>query len=191
VTILPLETDRLLLRFFTPGDEAIHQLVFADPEVAVPFCGTTRTLEQVRDWLVCRAVQATTDEFGFWAVERRADGALLGLVGLQPYVPDWIVWPDDPHPTYRRIGVETSYAFGRQHWNHGYATEATRAVLDYAFGVLRLARVAYAVDAANERSVRLMRRLGFGEIRNLHPAAVGSFLGALDNDRIRSPRVRR
>ena len=37
MTILPLRTDRLLLRFFTPADEAIHQLVFADPEVAVPF----------------------------------------------------------------------------------------------------------------------------------------------------------
>jgi RimJ/RimL family protein N-acetyltransferase len=182
VTILPLQTDRLRIRFFTRTDEAIHPLVFADREVAVPFCGATRTLEQVRDWLVCRAVQATTDEFGFWAVERRDDGALLGLVGLQAYVPDWIVWPDDPEPTYHRVEVETSYAFGREHWDHGYATEATRAVLDYAFGVLRLRRVAYAVDAANDRSIRLMRRLGFGELPNLHPDAEGSFLGALDND---------
>lgn len=188
MTILPLRTDRLLLRFFTPADEAIHQLVFADPEVAVPFCGTTRTLEQVRDWLVCRAVQATSDEFGFWAVERRVDEALLGLVGLQAYVSDWIVWPDDPDPTHNRIAVETSYAFGREHWDHGYATEATRAVLDYAFGVLQLPRVAYAVDAANQRSVRLMRRLGFSELPNLHPAAAGSFLGAIDNDAFPSPR---
>jgi RimJ/RimL family protein N-acetyltransferase len=185
VTILPLETSRLVLRFFARTDEEIHPLVFADPEVAVPFCRTTRTLEQVRDWLVCRAVQATTDEFGFWAVERRADGALLGLVGLQAYVPDWIVWPDDPEATYHRIEVETSYAFGRVHWNHGYATEATRAVLDYAFGVLRLRRIAYAVDAANTRSVHLMRRLGFRELANLHPDAEGDFLGVLDNDLLR------
>jgi RimJ/RimL family protein N-acetyltransferase len=182
VTILPLETDRLLLRFFTRADEAIHQLVFADREVAVPFCGMTRTLEQVRDWLVCRAVQATADEFGYWAVERRSDETLLGLVGLQAYVPDWIVWADDPEPRYHRIEVETSYAFAREHWGHGYATEATRAVLDYAFGVLRLSRVAYAVDAANRRSVRLMRRLGFRQLANLHPDAAGSFLGTLDND---------
>jgi RimJ/RimL family protein N-acetyltransferase len=185
VTILPLETNRLVLQFFARTDEEIHRLVFADPDVAVPFCRTTRTLEQVRDWLVCRAVQATTDEFGFWAVERRADCALLGLVGLQAYVPDWILWPDDPEPTFHRIEVETSYAFGRAHWNHGYATEATRAVLDYAFGVLRLRRIAYAVDAANTRSVRLMHRLGFRELTNLHPAGEGSFLGVLDNDVLR------
>jgi RimJ/RimL family protein N-acetyltransferase len=182
VTILPLETDRLLLRFFTRADEAIHALVFADPEVAVPYCGATRTLDRVRDWLVCRAVQAAGDEFGFWAVERRADRALLGLVALQAYVPDWIVWPDDPEPRYLRIEVETSYALGRDHWDRGYATEATRAVLDYAFGTLRLPRVAYGVDAANERSVRLMRRLGFREVPNLHPAGADGFFGVLDNN---------
>jgi hypothetical protein len=65
--------------------------------------------------------------------------------------------------------------------DHGYAPEATGAVLDCAFGVLRLLRVAFAVDAANQRSVRLMRRLGFCELPNLHPAAADSFLGALDN----------
>ncbi len=89
MTIQPLETERLLLRFFTRDDEAIHRLVFADPQVAVPFCRATRTIGQVRDWLVCRAFQTTVDEFGFWAVVRKRDGALLGLVGLQAYVPDW------------------------------------------------------------------------------------------------------
>ena len=57
-------------------------------------------------------------------------------------------------------------------------------MLDYAFGVLRLPCVAYAVDAANQRSERLMRRLGFTELPNLHPAAGGS-LGVLENDRPR------
>jgi RimJ/RimL family protein N-acetyltransferase len=183
MTIQPLETERLLLRFFTRDDEAIHRLVFADPQVAVPFCRATRTIEQVRDWLVCRAFQATVDEFGFWAVVRRHDRALLGLVGLQAYVPDWIVWPDDPEPAYHCIEVETSYALGREYWGHGYATEATRAVLRYAFDTLRLARVAYAVDASNERSVNVMRRLGFRQVQNLYPDAAGDFLGVLDNIR--------
>jgi RimJ/RimL family protein N-acetyltransferase len=181
MTMQPLETARLLLRFFTRDDEPIHGLVFADPCVAVPYCRTTRTLEQTRDWLICRAVQATVDEFGFWAVVRRRDRALMGLVGLQSYVPDWIVWPDDPESTYNRVEVETSYALGREYWGHGYATEAVRAVIGYAFAVLRLPRIAYAVDASNERSVGVMRRLGFHEVTNLNPDGAGDFLGVLDN----------
>jgi RimJ/RimL family protein N-acetyltransferase len=68
-----LTTQRLLLRPFTREDEGIHRLVYADPEVAHPFCGTTRTLEEVRDWLIHRAWQAAEDELGFWAVVRKRD----------------------------------------------------------------------------------------------------------------------
>ena len=49
------------------------------------------------------------------------------------------------------------------------------------FGVLRLPRIAYSVNAANSRSVRLMRRLGFRQVSNLHPTGADSFLGVLDN----------
>ena len=88
-----LETDRLLLR--ARRDEAIHRLIYADPVVARAG-GTTRTVEEVREWLIHRAWQAAEDDLGFWAVVRRADDNLLGLVALQPYVPWWIVWEHDP-----------------------------------------------------------------------------------------------
>jgi RimJ/RimL family protein N-acetyltransferase len=176
-----LETARLVLRPFATSDEAIHDLVFADTEVAVPFCGRTQSLGQTREWLVCRARQARTDEFGFWALVRRGDETLLGLAALQAYVADWIVWPDDPEPRYNRIEVEYSYALGREHWGNGYVTEAGRAVVAYAFDYLRLPRIAYAVGAANRRSVAVMRRLGFVERENLHPSGRGSFLGVLEN----------
>jgi RimJ/RimL family protein N-acetyltransferase len=182
--ILPaLTTERLLLRPFTTADEAIHDLVYGDPEVAVPFASGVRTREETREWLVCRMVQARVDELGFWALERRDDAALLGLAALQAYVADWIVWPDDPEPRHNRIEVEYSYALGRQFWGHGYVTEAGRAVVDHAFGRLRLPRLAYAVDGANARSIGVMRRLGFRRIENLHPDGADSYLGVLENDR--------
>jgi hypothetical protein len=49
-------------------------------------------------------------------------------------------------------------------------------VLDYAFGVLRLPRVAFAVDATNDRSLRVMRRRGFRRLSNLHPSGADSLL---------------
>ena len=120
-----LATRRLVLRPFTRDDEAIHRLVWADPEVAGPFSGRTMTLEQVREWLVHRFLQAAVDDLGFWAVVRSADDALLGLVALQPYVPWWIVWEHDPTARHRRVEVELSYALGRRHW--GNATPPRRA----------------------------------------------------------------
>jgi [ribosomal protein S5]-alanine N-acetyltransferase len=178
-----LETDRLLLRPFTRHDEAIHRLIYADPVVARRFGGTTRTLEEVREWLIHRAWQAAEDDLGFWAVVRTADDNLLGLVALQPYVPWWIVWEHDPQARHHRLEVELSYALGRAYWGHGYATEAGRALIGYAFDRLRLPRIAYGVDGGNLRSVNLMRRLGFRLERNLHPDGAGAVVGILDNDR--------
>jgi RimJ/RimL family protein N-acetyltransferase len=179
-----LVTERLVLRPFGSDDDAIHGLVFADPLVAVPFAGVTRTLEEVRAWLVHRGLQAAEDDLGFWAVVRRTDDALMGLVALQPYVPWWIVWEHDPTARHRRVEVELSYALGRRHWGNGYATEAGRALVGYAFERLRLARIAYGVDGANEHSVGVMRRLGFRLERNLHPDGAGAVVGVLDNDRV-------
>jgi RimJ/RimL family protein N-acetyltransferase len=179
-----LATERLVLRPFTRDDEAIHRLVWADPEVAGPYSGgRSKSLEQVREWLVHRFLQAAEDDLGFWAVIRVADDALLGLVALQPYVPWWIVWEHDPAARHRRVEVELSYAFGRRYWGNGYATEAGRALIGYAFDTLRLARIAYGVDAANTRSVGVMRRLGFRLERNLYPDGAGAVIGVLDNDR--------
>jgi ribosomal-protein-alanine N-acetyltransferase len=98
-------------------------------------------------------------------------------------VPWWIVWEHDPAARHRRVEVELSYALGRPYWGNGYATEAGRALVAYAFGTLGLARIAYGVDGANTRSVGVMRRLGFRLERNLHADGAGDVVGVLDNDR--------
>jgi RimJ/RimL family protein N-acetyltransferase len=144
--------------------------------VAHPFCGTTRTLEEVRDWLIHRAWQAAEDDLGSGPWSAGATRGLLGLVALQPYVPWWIVWEHDAEARHHRPEVELSYALGRTHWGNGYATEACRAVIAYAFEQLRLPRIAYGVDGANTRSVAMLRRLG--------PDASGAVIGMLDNARI-------
>jgi [ribosomal protein S5]-alanine N-acetyltransferase len=97
-------------------------------------------------------------------------------------VPWWIVWEHDPGARHRRVEVELSYALGRPYWGNGYATEAGRALVTYAFETLGLARIAYGVDGANPRSVGVMRRLGFRLERNLHPDGAGAVVGVLDND---------
>jgi RimJ/RimL family protein N-acetyltransferase len=146
-----LTTDRLILRPFRPDDEAIHELVFADPPVASEWAGGTRSLPETREWLIHRAWQARhPEDLGLLAVER--DGDLLGLVALQLCVARWLRWRDAP--PYHPLEVEFSHAFGRAHRGRGYEEEAGAAVIAYAFGEMRLARL---VSGAGETA----RRLGF------------------------------
>jgi RimJ/RimL family protein N-acetyltransferase len=178
------ETPRLRLRRFTCDDEAIHEVVYSDLEVCRYYCRSTRTLDEVREWLVYRSWQGRDEDLGFWAVIRKEDERLLGLVALQPYIPRWIVWEDDPDARTNALEVELSYAFGRCFWGRGYATEAGRELIHYAFAILRIPRIAYGVDRANVRSVELMRRLGFALGRNLHPEGENDVIGVLVNDRV-------
>jgi len=56
--------------------------------------------------------------------------------------------------------VEVGWRLARGHWGRGYATEGARAALEYAFGVLGLQEVVSFTAGANERSRRVMERLG-------------------------------
>ena len=80
-------------------------------------------------------------------MERREDGAFLGMCGLHHQES----CPDD---------VEVAWRLAREHWGHGYATEAATAWLDNGFGPLHLPRVISMTDPPNLRSLAVMRRLG-------------------------------
>src|SRR4051812_11269091 len=109
------------------------ELVFGDPDVCRFYYVNTRTLEETRKWLIHRIWQSRLDDLGFWALTRKEDGELMGLVALQQYVARWIVWEDNPNSPYSTLDVEYSYALGKSHTGNGYVTEAGRALIDYAF----------------------------------------------------------
>jgi ribosomal-protein-alanine N-acetyltransferase len=179
-----METERLLLRPYTLDDvEDLHRVIYSDPEVCRPFCGTTKTLDEVRENVVYRMMQHRTGKFGCLAVVRKADGALMGIVALHNCLTWYLVF-EDQDPRYNSLEVELAYAFGRQYQKQGYATEACRAVIEYAFQELRLRRIAYAVSKDNDNSWNLMMRLGFRPGKNLHPDGENSRIGILDNDMV-------
>ena len=84
--------------------------------------------------------------FGYWSVDRRADGAFVGLVGV-------ILAPDATEP-------ELAYHFFDGFEGQGYATEAVLAARDYCHDVLGTAPLASFIDPENLRSVALARRVG-------------------------------
>jgi RimJ/RimL family protein N-acetyltransferase len=141
-----LVTPRLVLRTFRPSDLAPFAALNADPRV-MAFLGGTLD-RAASDAIALGADRSFRDErFGKIAVARRSDGAFLGACGLSRE--RW--YPDD---------LEIGWRLDHRHWGQGYATEAARAWLAYAFEVLGCARVISISDVPNRRCIAVMERIG-------------------------------
>ena len=163
-----METERLHLRRYRLEDaEDLHRIIYSDDEVCRHFCQPGRTIEQVRQNLVYRIHQYELQRFGHLAVVRKEDAALIGLVGIIPCLMSYHRF-EGQDPRYNMIEVELMYAFGLEYQKKGYATEACRSVIEYAFKDLRITRIAYGVMKDNLNSWNLMRRLGFEHQRDLN-----------------------
>jgi RimJ/RimL family protein N-acetyltransferase len=82
------------------------------------------------------------------AVERASDGTFLGWCNLNQWNPD-----------YRSASL--GYIYGQAAWGRGYATEAARALLGWAYDALDLNRVQAETDTRNVASARVLEKLGF------------------------------
>ena len=167
----PIETDRLVLRGWRESDREPYAAMSADSEV-MRWLGRGPMSRAESDAQVERfAASLDARGFGFRAIERRADGVLLGYVALAP------IPPEPPVPT----GHEIGWRFARHAWGAGYATEGARALLAHGFGH-GLAEVLSFTAASNHRSIAVMRRIGLERRADLdfdHPRlSVGDSLRA-------------
>ena len=148
---LVLSTERLTIGPWTHDDAAAGLDIFGREEVTH---WLTPAMESIQDAAQMRAVLdswASDDAeaippVGHWAVRARDGGQLLGSITLRRMPP----FDED---------LELAWQFAPDHWGYGYATEAARAVAEWAFA--RSAHELFAVmRPANVRAGRLARRLG-------------------------------
>ncbi len=146
---LELETERLKLRRWRPGDREPFAALNADPEVAEYLAGPLTRAQS--DELVERIeVGFARHGFGLWAVEVRTSGEFVGFAGLaRP--------PFEAHFT---PAVEVGWRLARAAWGHGYATEAGRAALAFGFEQVGLEEIVSMTAVGNLRSRAVMERLG-------------------------------
>jgi RimJ/RimL family protein N-acetyltransferase len=137
-----IETERLSLRLRGPWDAVWNLELLGEHDG-----GTTWTLAQVQQRMAEQNVQAHEDGFGFLAIERRAEGDVIGYCGLLVGRGSF----DEP---------EIAYELLRRAHGHGYATEAARAVLEAAFATGRR-RIWSTVGAWNAPSLRVLEKIGF------------------------------
>lgn len=95
----------------------------------------------------------------FWAVERLADGALLGFCGLKR--------TQSPGGEHLHGAMEIGWRLREDAWGQGYAGEAARASLDLAFERFGAPFAIALTVAGNRASQALMARLGMRRMRHL------------------------
>lgn len=154
---MQIETERLRLRLPTLADANVIGELVGDPEV-VRFLGGQIASPDEHEAIVERWLQRwETHGLGPFMVERLEDGRFVGRTGLLVWdVRDW-THTGVPDPEFAQ--PEVGWAFARVAWGNGYATEAARAVIEWARGrgVRNLVSV---IAPANVRSQRVAERLG-------------------------------
>ena len=147
--MLILETKRLLLRHFEPGDVPALYKLYRDPEIRQYFPDGTRTLDETRaelEWFLHG--HPRHPQLGLWATVERSSGSFLGRCGLLP-------WQIEGKPE-----VELAFLIDKSRWGEGLATEAAEAIVAHAQEKLALRRLICLIMPGNERSARVAVKVG-------------------------------
>lgn len=144
-----IETERLILRHLSMADLDALAALYADPEVRRYFPDGTRSHEQTREeleWII--NVYYRRYGYGLWATIFKETGAFIGRCGLLPM------------EVGGRTEVEVAYLLDKNYWGRGLATEAARAIIDYAFATLPVERLICMFEPANTASRRVATKVG-------------------------------
>lgn len=145
---LPLiETERLLLRMFEARDLDFAFRLFNDDEVQKYISPENRrTREQMKVALQNFVKRWQERGFGLWCVSEKSGGKMFGYGGFQYFD--------------RTTDVEVLFAFSRNFWGKGFATETAKACLRFGFEELRLEKIFAAVHFQNTASRRVLEKIG-------------------------------
>ena len=149
-----LYTERLVLRPVTGDDHPALLAHWTLPDVRrFLFDGAPLSSAEVAETIEESIGDFAAHGYGIWFIELGSGPSfgpspgpgLVGTAGLRPL---------------EESGLEIFYSLAPAAWGHGYATEAARAVVEYAFGPLGLPEVLAEVDEGNAASVAVVKRLG-------------------------------
>lgn len=144
-----IETERLILRGWREEDRGLLRRLGTDPDT-MRYLGPLRTEEEDDAALARYQADLTTYGTCAWLVERRSDGAPLGVCGAKPGRPGMLTEGE----------LELGWRFAPEHRGQGYALEAARASLAHVWAVTDAERVVAITVRANVPSWTLMERLG-------------------------------
>ncbi len=173
-----IETARLRIRPFVMDDlVGIHRILkqaFGPGE----YVDGTATLQQRQSWLQWTILNEEwlanlhQPPYGDRAVTLKISGQLVGSIGYVPCLDAFEQLPElrtDSQLGYNTPEFGLFWAIDPQFQRQGYATEAARALIQYAFEHLRLKRIIATTQYSNAASRAVMRKLGMKLTENPLP----------------------
>lgn len=165
-----IETQRLLLRQLTRDDVDAIFAILGDP-IAMQYYPRTFEREDAVEWIERNRRRYESDGYGLLAIVLKSSGEVIGDCGLS-----WQLADNEPM-------LELGYHLRRDHWGHGYATEAAQACMDYSFCVLKTDRLVSLIKPENIPSRRVAERNGMRVEREVMHQGLAHLLYVADAPR--------
>ncbi|MCE3280574.1 MAG: GCN5-related N-acetyltransferase [Bacteroidetes bacterium] len=141
-----LSTERLYFREFTLKDIELLIDLNSDPEVtkyvgegAIEKTEAVRLLNEV-------IIPQYSNKMGRWAVYLRSNNEFIGWCGIK-HLPSLNEY-------------DLGYRFFKKHWGKGYATEASKAVVEYGRNILKLKEIVGRASVDNHNSIKVLEKAG-------------------------------
>ena len=144
-----LQTARLAFRVWTQSDLELALGLWGDPRVTRYFDAREKlSPQEVQDRLTREICAQIDNGVQYWPVFLRSSHEHIGCCGLRPYRPEDKIY-------------ELGFHIRARHWGNGYATEAARGVMAYAFLELGIRGLFAGHNPENTASRYLLQKLGF------------------------------
>ena len=156
-----LKTERIGFSRWTQNDLALAQLLWGSPDVTRYICASgVFSAEEIERRLNQEISNDTQFHVQYWPVFELKTGDLIGCCGLRPHSTD---------------EYEIGFHLRPEFWEKGYASEAAKAVIDYAFTVLKAKKLFAGHHPKNTRSAKVLAKLGFACIGDVFYEPTGLY----------------
>lgn len=142
-----LETERLILKEISLNDlDDMFQLYTNEDVLRYTGEKITNSIEEMKKAILVRINNYQKYGYGRWATYLKENNQFIGWAGLA-YLPEF----DE---------IDLGYRFFPKYWGKGFATEASKAILEYGFEELKLSRIIAIAMKGNKASIRVMEKIG-------------------------------
>lgn len=145
-----IETDRLVLSLWEPGDEYLGYVLWGNPIIASYWTTYVFTKKEIERIIHDEKDHFKNDKICLFPVFTKEDYAFVGVCGLRFF----------------RNHYQFVIIFMPHKWHHGYGQEAGKAVIDYAFNTLKADSVIAGRSSLDDFSGYVYEKLGFKQVRN-------------------------